>query len=116
ETDQQAVQLIKVDYEDLPALLDPEEAARPGAPLVHEAGPSASGEPATNVRTHAAFDSGDVEAAFAEPGVAVYEAVYRTPRQAPVSTETHCAVAHMEQGGKVTIWASIKAPFRARLV
>ncbi len=119
ETAERAIRLIKVQYEELPAVLDPVEATRPESPLVHENSPTAPPEPGApfgNVRTRAVWESGDVDAAFAEPGVIIHEAVYRTPRQAPVSTETHAAVAHMEGTGKVTIWCSIKAPFRARTV
>src|SRR5439155_6039720 len=116
---EQALRLIHVEYEELPALLDPEDAARPDAPLIHEprAGATpAPGAPAGNVRTRAVFEIGDVDAAFAEPGVVIQETVYRTPRQAPVSTETHAALAYHDRTGKVTIWANIKAPFRARTV
>lgn len=119
ETAEHAIRLIRVEYEELPAVLDPADAARPDAPLVHDdsaAAPAEPGAAAGNVRTRAVWESGDVDAAFAEPGAIIHEAVYRTPRQAPVSTETHAAVAHVEGTGKVTIWCSIKAPFRARTV
>lgn len=127
ETAERAIGLVRVDYEQLAAVFDPEDAVRPDAPLVHDAPAGSPGAaplnsgavpptPPGNVRARAIYDVGDVDAAFAEPGVVVHEAVYRTPRQAPVATETHAAVAHVEGTGKVTIWASIKAPFRARTV
>jgi len=46
-------ELVEVDYEPLPAILDPEAATRPGAPLVHAAH-------GTNVMTHREFAWGDV--------------------------------------------------------
>ncbi|MSQ23755.1 MAG: xanthine dehydrogenase family protein molybdopterin-binding subunit [Chloroflexi bacterium] len=117
EAAQQAIALIRVEYEDLPAILEPEEAARPDSVPIHPEPAGTERSASTgNVRTRAVFEIGDVDAAFAAPGVIIHEAVYRTPRQAPVSTETHSAVAHVEGSGKVTIWASIKAPFRARTV
>ena len=118
ETAQRAIDLIRVEYETIPAVFDPEEATQPGAPLVYPqfAGVTEPGAPHDNIRAQATFEAGDVDAAFAEPGVIVYEAVYRTPRQAPVSTETHAALAQMDHTGKVTVWASVKAPFRARNV
>lgn len=61
------------------------------------------------------LEEGDVEAAFQEPGLVVYEATYRTPRQSQGFTEPHAAVAQVDGTGKVTVWASIKAPFRARV-
>ncbi|HYS93512.1 MAG TPA: hypothetical protein VEL48_08785, partial [Candidatus Acidoferrales bacterium] len=36
EIAQEAVRLIRVDYEELPAVFDPDSALRPGAPLIHE--------------------------------------------------------------------------------
>jgi carbon-monoxide dehydrogenase large subunit len=67
------------------------------------------------MRNRVRLEVGDVEAGFAEPGLVVYEATYRTPRQSQGFTEPHAAVAQVDGNGKVTVWASIKAPFRARI-
>lgn len=122
EAAQRAIELIEITYEPLPALLDLEEALAPGAPvvhpdLVHYEGADELGD--GNLRSRIKHESGDVEAGFAASDVVIHEATYRTPRQSPGATEPHAAIAQVDGSGadgsgKVTIWASIKAPFRAR--
>jgi CO/xanthine dehydrogenase Mo-binding subunit len=118
ETADRAVALIEVGYELLPAVFDTETAIKPGAPVVHPdlgsytgVGPTYDGG---NVRTRLVHEYGDVAAAFSEPGIVTYEATYWTPRQAPSPTEPHAALAQPEPGGRLTVWATTKAPFRAR--
>ena len=117
ETAERALQLIDVRYEELPAILDVEEALRPGAPVVHPdlahyEGADELGE--GNVRSRLHYEAGEVSAAFDAPDLLIHEATYHTPRQSPGATEPHAAIAQVDASGKVTIWASIKAPFRAR--
>ena len=70
EIAQEAVRLIRVEYEELPAVFDPAAALRPGAPLVHDE----RGSNLVNLRYQ--FAHGDVEAAFARADVVV-EGEYR---------------------------------------
>src|SRR3990172_4648067 len=58
DTAQEALDLIKVDYQELPAVFDPEEALRPDAPLIHDE--------ATNVAFHLDLEKGNVQAGFEE--------------------------------------------------
>ena len=58
----EALSLIRVEYEELPAVFDPEEAMRPGAPRIHD-------EFELNVADHVAFDRGDIEAGWREAAV-----------------------------------------------
>lgn len=67
-----------------------------------------------NLRSRVVFERGDVDAALREPDLVVHEETYVTPRQFPVSMEPHAAVAQVDPTGKVMIWATTKAPFRAR--
>ena len=119
ETAERAIQQIEVQYEELPAVFDVEAALASGAPILHPDLPSyqdaAKSVREGNVRNRMRHDVGDVDAAFKEPGLVVYEATYRTPRQNQGFTEPHAAVAQADGTGKVTVWASIKAPFRARV-
>lgn len=119
ETAERALQLIDVEYEPLPAVFDAEEALSPGAPIIHPDLASyqdpARSEREGNLRNRVRHEVGDVEAALTEPGLVVYEATYRTPRQSQGFTEPHAAVAQVDGTGKATVWASIKAPFRARV-
>lgn len=119
ETAERALSLIKIEYEPLPAVFDTETALKPDAPVVHPDLANYSGVGPTfgggNVRTQLVHEYGDVDAAFQEPGLITYEATYWTPRQAPSPTEPHAAAAQPEPGGRITVWASTKAPFRARV-
>lgn len=106
---------ISVTYEVLPAVTDPEEAMRPGAPVVHDKDPAVSGiaRPRDNVVAELHGEIGDVEAGFAEAD-AVYENTFRTARVQHASLETHGAVAWFEPGGRLTVRSSTQTPFLTR--
>jgi aerobic carbon-monoxide dehydrogenase large subunit len=59
-----ALELVVIDYEPLPVVVDPEEAVRAGAPLLHEAA-------GTNVLVSREFKRGDVDEAFASAAIRV---------------------------------------------
>lgn len=119
ETAEHAIQLIEVEYGPLPPVFDPEEALKPDAPILHpdlaEYQDAARTERKGNLRNRVRHEVGEVDAAFEEKDLVVYEATYRVPRQNQAFTEPHAAVAQVDGIGKVTVWASIKAPFRARI-
>ncbi|MFF8727170.1 molybdopterin-dependent oxidoreductase [Streptomyces sp. NPDC015171] len=106
---------IEVTYEVLPAVLDPEEAMRPGAPVVHDkdARTHRISRPENNVVGEAHGETGDVEAGFAEAD-AVYEGTYRTQRGQHASLETHGAVAWFDEDGRLTVRTSSQTPFLTR--
>ncbi|MFD8816726.1 molybdopterin-dependent oxidoreductase [Streptomyces sp. NPDC059627] len=106
---------IAVVYDIAPAVLDPEEAMRPGAPAVHDKDPSAAriSRPHANVVGEAHGEIGDVEAGFAEAD-AVYEATFRTQRVQHASLETHGAVAWLDEDGRLTVRTSSQTPFLTR--
>jgi CO/xanthine dehydrogenase Mo-binding subunit len=119
ETAERAVQVIEIEYDELPAVFDLEHALAPDAPILHpdlsDYQDAARSVREGNLRNRVRHEVGDVDAAFREPGAVVYEATYRTPRQNQGFTEPHAAIAQADGTGKVTVWASIKAPFRARV-
>ncbi|WP_371792362.1 molybdopterin-dependent oxidoreductase [Streptomyces sp. NBC_01471] len=88
---------IEVTYDVLPAVLDPEEAMLPGAPVVHakDGKQSRISRPQDNVVGETHGEIGDVEAGFAEADV-VYEQDFQTQRVQHASLETHGAVAWFE--------------------
>lgn len=88
---------IEVTYEVLPHVTDPEEAMRPGAPVVHAGkGPEARiARVADNVAGEVHGEIGDVERDLAEADV-VYEGTFRTQRVQHASLETHGCVAYFE--------------------
>jgi carbon-monoxide dehydrogenase large subunit len=114
---QQAVGKIRVQYEDLPAIFDPREAATEGAPLLHPdlEGYTRSGRfeivPGTNICTLMTYSLGDVEAGFAEADELFEDEFYaHTVSHTPM--EVHAAVAQCcPSSGKFTIWSSTDRPY-----
>jgi CO/xanthine dehydrogenase Mo-binding subunit len=115
-----AVELIDVEYEVLPPVLDPMEAMTPEAPLVHpdlgnyafvEA--SFTPQPGTNVANITKIRKGDIEAGFAEAEW-VIEREYTNPSVQHVPLETHVAIVQWKTGDEVTIWSSAQSPFTVR--
>src|SRR5581483_8935118 len=99
--------LIDVDYEELPAVLDVDQALAPGAPLVHDGVPG-------NVPAVVRRGAGDLARAWREAAIVV-ERRYSTHAVAPVCLEPHQAVASYDPvGGSVTLWASTQMPFQLR--
>ncbi len=96
-----AARAIAVEYEELPFVLNAEEAVEPGAPAVHEGG-NAAGQPSILQR-------GDVTRGFAEADV-VMEETYRTPCAIHATMETLCSVAHWD-GGRLTVWETSQTVF-----
>ncbi|MFJ9867083.1 molybdopterin-dependent oxidoreductase [Streptomyces sp. NPDC101165] len=106
---------IEATYEVLPAVLHPEEAMRPGAPVVHDkdAATARIARPQANVVGEAHGEIGDVAAGFAEADV-VYEETFRTQRVQHASLETHGAVAWIDEEGRLTVRTSSQTPFLTR--
>ncbi|MFB8119614.1 molybdopterin-dependent oxidoreductase [Streptomyces sp. NPDC055962] len=106
---------VEVTYEVLPAVLDPEEAMRAGAPVVHDKDASAAriSRPRDNVVGETHGEIGDVQAGFAEAD-AVYEETFRTQRVQHASLETHGAVAWLDEDGRLTVRTSSQTPFLTR--
>jgi CO/xanthine dehydrogenase Mo-binding subunit len=123
-----AAALIDVDYEALPAVLDPFEAMREGAPNVLESKESAlddagahgtataaqtGEEKPANVSTMARFERGNAHAAIAAAEVVV-EGRYRLAPVHQGFLEPHISIARPEPDGGVTIWTSTQGSFLAR--
>src|SRR3990172_6520698 len=112
----EACRIIRVEYEDLEPVLDPEKALEPGAALVHAEWESytASDETVRN-KNDCGFVNivkGDVEAGFAEADEIV-EGRYVADMSHPVAIEPHAVLAQW-LGDKVTVWSSTQVPFAAR--
>ncbi|WP_370942032.1 molybdopterin-dependent oxidoreductase [Amycolatopsis sp. cg5] len=107
---------ITVTYEVLPSVTDPEEAMRPGAPVVHAKNPATTriARPRDNVVAELHGEVGDVEVGFADADV-VYENTFRTQRVQHASLETHGAVAWFEEDtDRLTVRSSTQTPFLTR--
>ena len=102
-----AVDLIEVDYEPLPAVADPEKALQPGAPAVHPEWPD-------NIAVVYPYNHGEVDKAFAEAEVVVRERIV-SQRLVPNSMETRGVVANWNSGDKsLTIYSSSQIPHLMR--
>jgi len=105
---------LVVDYEPLPAVLDPEEAMRPGAPVIHDKGPeSRILHPDRNIVAEAHGHVGDVAAGFAAADC-VHEATYVTQRVQHAQLETHGAIAWRDAAGRMNVRSSTQTPFLTR--
>ncbi|MDP2728759.1 MAG: xanthine dehydrogenase family protein molybdopterin-binding subunit, partial [Dehalococcoidia bacterium] len=104
DTAEEALSLIRVEYEPLPAVFDPEQALRGDAPWIHEEG---------NIADHFAFERGDMEAGLRDAELIVEE-------RFDVSCVQHCfleplaSVASFDSSGRLSIWSNLKSPFRLR--
>ncbi|MCU0606715.1 MAG: xanthine dehydrogenase family protein molybdopterin-binding subunit [Candidatus Edwardsbacteria bacterium] len=101
-----AIPLVKIEAEELPPLLDPDEAMKPGAPLVHEGHGS-------NVVNHHVVRRGDAAAALARCDH-VIEQEFRTQFIEHAYLEPETAVAVPRQDGVTEIYASMQHPFSTR--
>ena len=109
-----ACDLIEVDYDILPAVFDPEEAMREGAPLLHDKPPSSRiADPKRNIVAELHNASGDVEAGFAEADV-VHQGVYAAQRVQHAHLETHGAIGWLDADGRLNIRTSSQTPFLTR--
>lgn len=114
-----AVELIKVEYEELPAVTNPIEGMKPDAPLIHpdlgtyKVAPIFHPVPGTNISHHYKLRKGDVDRGFAEADY-VAEHTFYVPHVQHVPIEPHVAVAQYEADGKLTVWASCQSPFAVR--
>lgn len=102
---EQAMHLIKVEYEDLPIVSDAVEAMQPGAFLVHpniDTFTSLRAVPNSNIMHHYQIRKGDVDAAFAEAAVIV-ESEYHTPVQEHAFLQPEAGVGYIDEEGRVTV-------------
>ncbi len=111
---QKALELIEVDYEILPAVMDPEAALQPGAPIIHDEDDTEGiHDPQRNLVHHIEAETGDVDAAFAEADQ-VFEGEYRTPRQQHVHMEPHVCITYFDEDDRLVIRTSTQVPFHIR--
>jgi xanthine dehydrogenase molybdenum-binding subunit len=106
EIARRAVSLIRVEYEDLPPILTPDEALWEGAPLIHE-------EKGTNVPFTYDYAHGDVAVGERESDVVVEE-TYRLPYVAHCCLGTCGIIASFDTRGNLTLYSVTQVPFLYR--
>jgi CO/xanthine dehydrogenase Mo-binding subunit len=113
-----AVDLIDVEYEELPVITDPIQAMAEDAPLIH---PDVAGykgllhqiDKATNVFVRLNWKKGDVEEGFRQSDIVV-ENTFTVPPVHQAYIEPHCSVVRINADGTAEIWSSNKSPFALR--
>ncbi len=105
DTALEAISLIKVDYEPLPAVFDPEEAMKPGAPKIHQE--------ENNIALHSVRNFGDVEQGFRESDY-LCEGTFYSPAIAHCCMEPRGCVAEYDRSGKLTVWSTTQTPHPLR--
>ena len=104
----QAARLVRVEYEELPFVLDVQKALEPGAPQLHEAYPG-------NLVDHTRLCLGDYDAAIREPGLIKVEGWYDTPTVQHCHLENNICTAYMENG-RIVVTASTQIPHIIRRI
>ncbi len=100
---EKAISLIKIEYDELPAVFDPREAIKPGAPIIQDSFPN-------NVTGVFSVDIGNVNEGFKQ-SAQVFEDDYFVPIIQHCTMETHGCVVKPEPNNRLTVWSSTQVPY-----
>ncbi|OQY58306.1 MAG: aldehyde oxidase, partial [Desulfobacteraceae bacterium 4572_88] len=98
----EALSLIKVEYEELPAVFDPMSAMAPDAPLIHDDFPQ-------NINIHVPINVGDVDAGFAKSHY-VTEDTFTASEESYFHGEPYAVLAKFDMDGNLEIWMPNAGP------
>lgn len=107
-TAEKALKLIEVEYEILPFVLDPEEAIKPGAPIIHDERPN-------NILSSFGTEVGDIEAELKKADH-VFEGVYETSMVQHCQMENQTAYAYVDSEDRIVVVTSTQIPHIARRI
>jgi CO/xanthine dehydrogenase Mo-binding subunit len=114
---QEALELIAVEYEELPAVFDPLEAMRPDAPLLHPDYASYQGphktDGLTNARSQVQASKGDIELGFSESDE-IFENTFATHTVHHGFIEPRAVLVEIDAQGRIGIWQCHQSPFGIR--
>src|SRR5215470_13927399 len=117
---EEAIGVIAVQYEELPAVFDPLKAMEPGAPLLHDDPSGYEGAPKDimvkdipNVCNRLTWKKGDIDQGFRESDL-VIEHTFRVPLRHQGYIEPQAFLVAIEEDGQVLAWSSSKSPFGTR--
>jgi 4-hydroxybenzoyl-CoA reductase alpha subunit len=103
DTAEQALDLIEVEYEPLPAVFDPLDGIKEDAPQIHEGVD-------LNINVNRHIEWGDVDEAFTKCDH-IREDKFRCNSQHHMCMETHCALASFSYDQKLTMWTSTQCSY-----
>lgn len=106
QTAERAVRLIEVEYEELPAVIDPREALKEGTVKIHDSG---------NVVFKKVLQCGDFNEALKDAYCIVEDRI-ETPKIHHAAMETHACIADADLYGNVTIWSPCQVVFQVQLI
>jgi putative selenate reductase molybdopterin-binding subunit len=115
---QRALALIEVEYEELPAILDPRESMAPGAPIIHDEAdyvPFGESDPQRNIAAVIDMSLGDVDAAMKTADY-VFEGEYEVPKVQQTPLEPYVCITHWDEDDRLVIRTSTQVPFHARRI
>ncbi|MCH8062130.1 MAG: xanthine dehydrogenase family protein molybdopterin-binding subunit [Chloroflexi bacterium] len=110
---EEALSLIEVEYEVLPAVTNVEDAMKADAPILHEHWRAEDGKSQTNIVGHDQYVMGDLDAGFAQASF-VIEREFRTKSVHQGYIEPHVATAWWSHDERVTIWCNSQNQFGVR--
>ncbi len=113
-----ALNLIEVEYEALPAILDPAEAMQPGAIQIHDEPEFVTfdhADPQVNLAAQIRIDIGSVDEGFAQAD-RIYEADYEVPKVQQAHIEPHVVVTYWDEDDRLVIRTSTQVPFHVRRI
>lgn len=116
EIAEEALNLIKVEYQELPAIIDSRDAMKPGAVILHDEPEYvnfADSNPAKNLAAEIRIDIGDVEKGFAEAD-RIFEDEYLVPKVQQAHIEPHVSLSYWDEDDRLVIRTSTQVPFHAR--
>jgi len=111
-----ALDLIKVEYEILPSLLDPQDAMKKGSPVIHDEKDYvnfADSNPKQNLAGKIRIDIGNVAKGFAEADQ-IFEDDYIVPKVQQAHIEPHVAISYWDEDDRLVIRTSTQVPFHVR--
>jgi putative selenate reductase molybdopterin-binding subunit len=116
EIAEQALHLIDVQYELLPAILDSRQSMDPNAIRIHDEPEYvnfADSNPERNLAAHIRIDIGDVEKGFAEADE-IFEGEYEVPKVQQAHIEPHVCLTYWDEDDRLVIRTSTQVPFHVR--
>ena len=111
----EALRLIEVDYAVLPAVFDPVEAMKEGAPVIHDEADLDERvyDSERNICAHVEVEIGDIAAGFREADL-IIENEYRMPHVQHAQLEMHIAISYFDGDDRLTVRSSTQVPFHVR--